>query len=108
MWHLIFLFISEVTSCDVGNITWTVVNTTSGRVAAEFRLMPRSCGHECYRLRLFVDEEATNAQECYNVTKFNLLHSTKYVKILEHETINATEVQNIGKVSACGRVCFFL
>jgi hypothetical protein len=101
---MLFL-ISEVMPCDTidtANILWTVIDTKRGTVAVEFNLMPKSCGYTSYRLDLYMDEKATNAEECANRTSFPSRHSRRYAEILNHEP------ENHKNISPCGKVCFFL
>jgi len=99
MWQFVTFLISD---CDNVNasVMWTVVNAKSGTVAVEFNLMPKSCGYTSYRLDLYVDEKVTSVGECDNITCVKSLHSTRYVKILNHDSKSKTEI------SSCGKVCF--
>jgi len=85
---------------DATNIKWTVTNTVSGTLSVEFDLMPLSCGCKSYKLDLYINESVTNAEECKENNSFQSQHSSRILKILNHNA------KGNSKVSPCGKVCF--
>jgi hypothetical protein len=95
-----FLILGVTCDVDATNINWTVTNTTRGTLSVEFEMMPQSCGYKRYDLHLYVNESVTNAEECKENNFFQLRHSSRRLKILNHN------VKRNSKVSPCGKVCF--